>query len=69
MEERRLHCVSHVIKLIAKAFLFGENADAFEFEASEVEKKLDPKAEMNLGRKRGLVGKLHNLVKYIRASP
>ena len=68
-KERRLRCAGHVINLVAKAFLFGENADAFEFEASKAQKLQDPKAEMNLWRKKGPIGKLHNLVRYIRASP
>jgi len=32
LKERRLWCFSHIVNLAAKAFLFGEEAEAFEFE-------------------------------------
>ena len=69
MKERRLCCASHIINLVAKAFLFGENVDAFEFEASEAQKLHNPKTEMNLWRKKGPVRKLYNLVRYIYTLP
>jgi hypothetical protein len=31
-KQRRLRCFGHIVNLAAKAFLFGEDAEAFEFE-------------------------------------
>jgi hypothetical protein len=68
IDERRLRCWGHILNLVAKAFLFGTNANAFE---------LEDQANITLGReqerfqawrKKGPVGKLHNLVVFIRAS-
>jgi hypothetical protein len=32
LKERQLWCFSYIVNLAAKAFLFGEEAEAFEFE-------------------------------------
>ena len=70
---RRLRCYGHVINLAAKAFLFGDDPDAFEVEIDNLKKmKLEVKHEqelLRLWRKRGCVGKLHNLIIWIRRSP
>ena len=71
--QRRLRCYGHVINLAAKAFLFGDDLDAFELEINTLEKlKLEIRYErelLALWRKRGSIGKLHNLVIWIRRSP
>jgi hypothetical protein len=59
----------HVINLAARAFLSGEDHDSFEREAFaeaafHVEKRVP-----RLWRKRGVVGKPHNIVRFVRASP
>ena len=41
IDERRLRCWGHILNLVAKAFLFGTNADAFE---------LEDQANITLGR-------------------
>ena len=56
--ERRLHCMGH-INLVVKALLFRREKLALE---TTVE-------ELTAWRKLGPIGKLHNLVHYIRASP
>ena len=70
---RRLRCHGHIINLAAKAFLFGSNFDAFELEISNLELlKLEIKHEKELlasWRKRGSIGKLHNIILWIRKSP
>jgi len=70
---RQLRCYGHVINLAAKAFLFGHNPDAFELEIENLEKlKLEIRHERELltqWRKRGSVGKLHNIVVWIRRTP
>lgn len=63
---RRLRCLGHVINLAAKAFLFGADPNNFE---KEVERTEEEKKEREIWRKRGPIGKLHNVVTYIRSTP
>jgi hypothetical protein len=66
---RRMRCYGHVINLAARAFLFGDDPDAFELEIENAEKlKLEIRHErelLALWRKRGAVGKLYNLILWI----
>ncbi|KAF5981720.1 restless-like transposase [Fusarium bulbicola] len=57
---RRGRCIGHIINLSAKALLFGKNADAFEQQLSGAEALSD--TEYARWRKKGPVGKLHNIV-------
>jgi len=70
---QRLRCFGHVINLSAKAFLFGEDPDAFELEIDNLEKlKLEVRYKRELlaqWRKQGSIGKLHNIVVWIRRTP
>ena len=68
-QHRRLRCLGHIINLAAKAFVFGTDADAFEMEADGLRALADEAKELNLWRKKGPVGKLHNVIKFIRRSP
>ena len=68
VEHRRLRCLGHIINLAAQAFLFGSEASAFEREIGRAQYEEDKK-ELELWRKRGPVGKLHNVVKYICITP
>lgn len=77
-QRRRLRCMGHIINLAAKAFLFGDEAalqKAFAFEIEQTQSaslKLEVKHALELlafWRKRGSVGKLHNLILWIRRSP
>ncbi|KAJ0134726.1 Fumarylacetoacetase [Fusarium oxysporum f. sp. albedinis] len=65
-KERRGRCFGHVINLVVKAILFGKDADAFESRLGHGD--LLATAELELWRKRGPVGKLHNLVVAIHRS-
>lgn len=68
VDERRLRCWGHVLNLVAKAFLFGTDADAFELE-DEANTTLEREQErLKAWRKKGPVGKLHNIIVFIRAS-
>jgi hypothetical protein len=58
-ERRRLRCSGHIFNLAVKKLLFGKDTDALEMEAVEFED----------WRKLGPIGKLHNNVRYVRASP
>ena len=63
---RRGRCFGHIVNLAAKEILFGKNAEAFERQLSGAEALSE--AEHELWRKRGPVGKLHNLVVTINNS-
>ncbi|KAF4448243.1 restless-like transposase [Fusarium austroafricanum] len=65
-KKRRGRCFGHVINLVVKAILFGRDADAFESRLGHGD--LLATAEQELWRKRGPVGKLHNLVVAIHRS-
>ena len=68
VDERRLRCWGHVLNLVAKAFLFGTDANAFELE-DEANTTLEREQErLKAWRKKGPVGKLHNIIVFIRAS-
>lgn len=62
---RRLRCAGHVINLIARALLFGQDPDSFEADATVV-KSLNE--ELGLWRQKGPIGKLHNIVTWIYRS-
>jgi hypothetical protein len=66
---RRMRCYGHILNLVARAFLYGEDFKAFEAESQVFD--LLGRREDNLRhwRKKGPVGKLHNVVKFIRSSP
>jgi hypothetical protein len=59
-KKRRGRCFGHQLNLSAKSLLFGTDVEAFEAEISEVQSL--SAAEHTLYRKRGPVGKAHNLV-------
>jgi hypothetical protein len=63
---RHVHCAGHILNLVAKAILFGNDVNAFESELQDLSF-----VEQKLGkwRKKGPTGKLHNVAKYITASP
>ncbi|KAJ3454624.1 hypothetical protein MRS44_013224 [Fusarium solani] len=63
---RRGRCFGHTLNLSAKALLFGHNVEAFEEQLSG-EAALS-EAEHTLWRRKGPVGKLHNLVVDVRRS-
>ena len=68
-EQRRLRCFGHIINLAAKAFLFGKDPSAFEVEAGTCIQMREEQKELDLWRKLGPVGKLHNVVTYIQKTP
>jgi hypothetical protein len=68
---RRLRCAGHIINLIARSLLYGFDKDLFEQE--ELDAGLadleDVEEELEHWRRAGPVGKAHNLVVWIYASP
>ncbi|KAJ3454761.1 hypothetical protein MRS44_013361 [Fusarium solani] len=68
-EARRMRCFGHILNLVAQAFLYGDDAAPFELQ-SEVYGMLERVEEdLEHRRAKGPVGKLHNIVRFIRASP
>ena len=67
-EHFRIRCFGHILNLSAKAFLEGESSEIFDHHISPTE--ADDELELlREWRKRGAIGKLHNLVHWIRRSP
>lgn len=62
---RRLRCFGHILNLAVKALLFGHDSEAFEDD--EGNEALDSKVH-ELWRRKGPVGKLHNLILWIHRS-
>ena len=69
VKHSRTRCFGHILNLGAKAFLFGDHPDSFELAADQLELLDDQEDALNHWRRKGPVGKLHNIVKFIRASP
>ncbi|KAJ3577745.1 hypothetical protein NPX13_g2821 [Xylaria arbuscula] len=69
IKDRRIRCYGHILNLVGRAFLYGEDFESFEQE-SQILEALDRHDDyLKLWRRRGPVGKLHNLVKWVRSSP
>ena len=68
-DSRRVRCLGHVINLVAKAFLFGNDDESFETEGmtkKEIQNLLNIRKEW---LKSGPYGKFHNTVQFIRDTP
>ena len=74
---RRSRCLGHIINLAAKAFILGEDVEVFE---DQIAVTLDGDGRLGISehdlaqeqahwRSRGPVGKLHNIIVYIRGTP
>jgi hypothetical protein len=66
---RRLRCVGHVVNLAAQAFLFGKQSQETLDELDLAYRKHDFEAIAEVWRKQGVLGRLHNIVRYIRMTP
>ncbi|KAF6803238.1 transposase-like protein, partial [Colletotrichum plurivorum] len=70
--DRRMRCYGHILNLVGRAFLRGEDDDVFEEETQRDSAAPGAQAlASDLGgwRAHGPVGKLRNIVKFIRSSP
>jgi hypothetical protein len=69
---KRVRCLAHIVNLAAKAFLYKADAEAFEAEARRLEDDdfdtTNLEAAQRIWRKQGPLGKLHNLVVFIKSS-
>jgi hypothetical protein len=68
-KKRRLRCAGHIVNLCAHAFLMGKDAEKIAKEMDTALREGDLKKVGELWRKRGALGRLHNVTKYIRGSP
>lgn len=59
---RRLRCAGHILNLVAREILFGKDPDALQGKIQQAKEELK---ELELWRKKGPIGKLHNIVMYI----
>jgi hypothetical protein len=67
--QRRGRCAGHIINLAAKAFIDGKDINAFTDITGDNGTLQELKEAQAAWRKRGSIGKLHNIVVYVRASP
>ena len=70
----RARCLGHIINLAAQAFILGKDCEVFSInaEAAEVAANVDSSRLSTLQRiwrDKGPIGKYHNIVAFIRASP
>lgn len=67
--DRRLHCYGQIFNEVSRAILYGDDFEAFE----NASKRLDcgdiSDDYLNHWRRRGPIGRLHNLVRWVRSSP
>ena len=66
---RRLRCFGHITSLCAQAFIVGVDAENVCKDLAAAYRDQDFKKIELLWKKRGAVGLLHNLVRYIRMTP
>ena len=68
-ERRRLRCLGHIINLAAQAFLLGKKAEITidELEIAYIRNDFDKIAA--IWKKHGALGRLHNIIRYIRMTP
>lgn len=68
-KRRRLRCLAHVTNLVAKAFLLGQKAEEVVDELLIAEHHFDLEKISRVWKKNGVLGRLQNLIRYIRLSP
>jgi hypothetical protein len=62
--DKRLRYIGHIVNLIAKEYLFGQDCITFKAEY----KAAGAPERREMWRRRGELGKLHNLVAHVMAS-
>ncbi|OAQ60812.1 transposase [Purpureocillium lilacinum] len=67
--ERRMRCYGHILNLVGRAFLNGEDGETFEQESQRLLDADLIEDDLRHWRRRGPVGRLRNIIKFIRASP
>ncbi|KAF5512335.1 hypothetical protein CGCA056_v011823 [Colletotrichum aenigma] len=69
IQARRIRCFGHILNLVSKAFSFGKDSESFERQSDAYVLLQQDEADLKHWRKAGPIGKLHNIVNFIRASP
>ncbi len=67
--KRWIRCFAHSLNLISQAFLFGQDPEGFLIKTDGAELTGHLEEVERLWRTRGFVGKLSNIIRYIRRSP
>ncbi|KAL0929976.1 transposase-like protein [Colletotrichum truncatum] len=68
IKARRMRYYGHILKLVARAFTFSKDADSFELESNINGMSGLLEQDLRHWRSKGPIGKLHNIVKFIRSS-
>jgi hypothetical protein len=66
---RRLRCFGHIVNLCAQAFIIGKDAEKICRDLEAAYREGDLRRIGELWKKRGAIGRLQNIIRYIRASP
>jgi hypothetical protein len=69
IKARQMRCYGRTLNLVERAFLFGKDADSFELESDINSMRGLIKQDLDHWRTKGPIGKLRNIVKFIRSSP
>lgn len=65
----RVRCLGHIVNLCAHALIFGKGKGRRREELARAERKGDEDGWESVWRRIGVVGRLHNIIRYIRWSP
>lgn len=65
----RIRCLGHIVNLCAHALIFGKGKGRRREELARAERKGDEDGWASVWRRIGAVGRLHNIIRYIRWSP
>ena len=68
-KQRRLRCFGHILNLACHSYLYGHDPESFEVEIILLDALARENEELRAWRKQGPIGKLHNIVVFIRRSP
>ena len=64
-----MRCFGHIINLVVKSFLWVSDAEVFEAQISTYHDLQQETAELEAWRRKGPLGKLHNVISWISRSP
>ena len=67
--QRRLRCFGHILNLACGEYLYGHDLKSFEMEVIVLETLAREQEKFKAWRRHGPIGKLHNIVVFIRRSP
>ena len=68
-KQRRLRCFGHILNLACHSYLYGRDPESFKMKIVLLDSLARENEELKAWRKHGPIGKLHNIVVFIRRSP